>query len=147
MRAHVWQQADDVIVKTLIAAEPRLRRRAFQRQRACAAVRPFELFGFDLLIDADQRVWLLEVNTLPSLESSSSLDYDVKSNVITDFFNMLQIELFERPQDVFRSTRVRYPSGAVERSPVHRPRDERVLRRERTAAVRASGRDAMPTGG
>ena len=33
----------------------------------------FEFFGFDFMIDEDFRVWLIEVNTNPCLEESSSL--------------------------------------------------------------------------
>ncbi len=32
-----------------------------------------ELFGFDFMIDADLRVWLIEVNTNPCLELSSPI--------------------------------------------------------------------------
>ena len=32
-----------------------------------------ELFGLDFIIDENYKVWLLEVNTNPSLELSSSL--------------------------------------------------------------------------
>lgn len=33
----------------------------------------FELFGYDFMIDENQKVWLIEVNTNPCLELSSSL--------------------------------------------------------------------------
>lgn len=32
----------------------------------------FELFGYDFMIDEDLKVWLIEVNTNPCLELSSS---------------------------------------------------------------------------
>ena len=51
----------------------------------------FELYGFDIMFDHLGKPLLLEVNVLPSLESSSSLDYELKSNVVTDMFNLLCI--------------------------------------------------------
>lgn len=33
----------------------------------------FELFGYDFIIDGDMGLWLIEVNTNPCLEESSSL--------------------------------------------------------------------------
>mmetsp|Transcript_33355 Transcript_33355/g.32816 ORF Transcript_33355/g.32816 Transcript_33355/m.32816 type:complete len:161 (+) Transcript_33355:527-1009(+) len=33
----------------------------------------FELFGYDFMVDENQKVWLIEVNTNPCLELSSSL--------------------------------------------------------------------------
>ena len=33
----------------------------------------FEIFGFDFILDADQEVWLIEVNTNPCIEESSPL--------------------------------------------------------------------------
>lgn len=33
----------------------------------------FEIFGYDFMLDADGGVWLIEVNTNPSIEESSPL--------------------------------------------------------------------------
>ncbi len=33
----------------------------------------FEIFGYDFIIDAKMKVWLLEINTNPCLEESSTL--------------------------------------------------------------------------
>jgi D-alanine-D-alanine ligase-like ATP-grasp enzyme len=33
----------------------------------------FELFGYDFMIDANLKVWLIEVNTNPCLEESSPI--------------------------------------------------------------------------
>jgi len=44
----------------------------------------FELYGFDILIDTDYRPWLLEVNTFPSISSSSPFDKRVKTMLVAD---------------------------------------------------------------
>lgn len=48
----------------------------------------FELLGFDILIDDKFEPWLIEVNLSPSLNCDSPLDQKIKSNMITDLFNL-----------------------------------------------------------
>jgi D-alanine-D-alanine ligase-like ATP-grasp enzyme len=47
--------------------------------------------GFDVLIDSTGKPWLLEVNLSPSLNTDSELDFDIKSNVVKDLFNLIGI--------------------------------------------------------
>mmetsp|Transcript_9832 Transcript_9832/g.21462 ORF Transcript_9832/g.21462 Transcript_9832/m.21462 type:complete len:146 (+) Transcript_9832:102-539(+) len=61
----------------------------------------FELFGYDVLIDADLRPWLLEVNASPSLARANQLDERVKNNVIRDIFGLLDPAPYDRAA-VFR---------------------------------------------
>lgn len=51
----------------------------------------FEVFGFDVIIDQNMRPWLLEVNVLPSLSSSSGLDKRIKTSMMTDTFSTIGI--------------------------------------------------------
>jgi tubulin polyglutamylase TTLL9 len=51
-----------------------------------------ELYGYDVLIDADLKVWLLEVNASPSLSAETSADYDLKYNLLQDMLNLVDIE-------------------------------------------------------
>ncbi|KAL3316153.1 Tubulin polyglutamylase ttll4 [Cichlidogyrus casuarinus] len=50
-----------------------------------------QLLGFDLLIDKNHKVWLLEVNNTPSLSGNSAFDMKLKSTILTDFFNVAGI--------------------------------------------------------
>ncbi|GET90833.1 tubulin-tyrosine ligase-like protein [Leishmania tarentolae] len=56
----------------------------------------FELYGFDVMLDTSLNPFLIEVNTLPSLESSSAFDYATKTNVVADLLNLAMLEPFER---------------------------------------------------
>lgn len=49
----------------------------------------FEVYGFDVLVDEDLRPWLLEVNTQPSLSSSSPLDRRIKTRLMADVFTLV----------------------------------------------------------
>lgn len=51
----------------------------------------FEVLGFDIMIDENLKPWLLEVNSSPSFSTDSVIDLDVKSAVIMDTFNLINI--------------------------------------------------------
>ena len=53
--------------------------------------RCFQLFGFDVMLDAALRAWVLEVNLDPSLATDAPLDLAVKSAVITDLLNLVGV--------------------------------------------------------
>ena len=56
----------------------------------------FELFGFDILIDKKLKPWLLEVNVLPSLSSSSPFDKTVKTLLICDALTLIGIRGYDK---------------------------------------------------
>jgi tubulin polyglutamylase TTLL9 len=62
----------DSIIKTLICAEPSIVKelnKVGPRQKCC-----FEMYGFDIMFDKNMKPWVLEVNCLASLSSSSVFD-------------------------------------------------------------------------
>jgi hypothetical protein len=77
-----------MVIKTIISAEHTM----FPLVRSNLASRNcgYELFGFDVLLDADLKPWLIEVNISPSLHSSSPLDLEVKSPLATEVFNIVR---------------------------------------------------------
>lgn len=44
----------------------------------------FEFFGYDFMIDADLRLWLLEVNASPSMATDTPITADLVTRVLTD---------------------------------------------------------------
>eukprot|EP01062_Namystynia_karyoxenos_P056669 TRINITY_DN47598_c0_g1_i1.p1 TRINITY_DN47598_c0_g1~~TRINITY_DN47598_c0_g1_i1.p1 ORF type:complete len:720 (+),score=233.30 TRINITY_DN47598_c0_g1_i1:76-2160(+) len=93
----MWSAVCEVVTRTMVAAEgPVSAHLASRPEGAVYRTRSFEQFGFDIMFSADLRPWLIEVNCLPSLESSSAMDYAVKCGAVTDLLNMLQMEPFTR---------------------------------------------------
>lgn len=74
----------------------------------------YELFGVDILLDENQKPWLLEVNISPSLQSSSSLDIAVKGPLIRNVFNMAGYQLPESiPVEEAQKLAQRYQLNSV----------------------------------
>ncbi|XP_038597569.1 tubulin polyglutamylase TTLL5 isoform X2 [Tachyglossus aculeatus] len=113
LMAHV----EDLVIKTIISAELAI-------ATACKAFVPhrsscFELYGFDVLIDATLKPWLLEVNLSPSLACDSPLDLKVKASMISDMFTVVG---FVCQDPVQRSGRPAYPTyEASKRNPFQKP--------------------------
>lgn len=82
----IWAKIEDIIVKTIISAEPAL----FNGTMAYVPYMDscFELLGFDILLDDKFSPWLLEVNLGPSLGCGSPLDQKVKGNLMADLFTL-----------------------------------------------------------
>ena len=56
----------------------------------------FELYGFDVLIDSNLKPWLLEVNVLPSLSSSSPFDKIVKTLLVCDVLTLVGVRGYDK---------------------------------------------------
>ncbi|CAI9715450.1 probable tubulin polyglutamylase TTLL9 isoform X13 [Octopus vulgaris] len=52
----------------------------------------FEALGYDILIDDQLKVWLIEINASPSFTATSKEDYDLKYGLLTDVFNIIDME-------------------------------------------------------
>lgn len=51
----------------------------------------FQILGFDVLIDEDCKPWLIEVNQSPSFKADSGLDKRIKTQLVTDTLNLLNL--------------------------------------------------------
>jgi len=82
----IFANIDDLVIKTILSIESIL----FSTNVIQVPQRHncFELFGFDILLDSKLKPWLLEVNLSPSLATESALDLKIKSELISDLFNM-----------------------------------------------------------
>ena len=73
----IFTPIHDIIIKTLLSVEQPIvaeLNKIGNRQRCC-----FEIYGFDIIFDDKMKPWVLEVNCLPSLSSSSVFDKQVKT--------------------------------------------------------------------
>jgi len=85
----MWSRIMDLIAKTLLAVEPTIgasTRHATDQLGTC-----FEIYGFDILVDTNLKPWILEVNLSPSMQADSPLDWQVKSTLVSDAFNLIGV--------------------------------------------------------
>jgi len=47
------------------------------------------MYGFDILIDAQLKPWLIEVNASASLTTTTEIDRQIKMNLISDTFKIV----------------------------------------------------------
>ena len=86
--------------------------------KSCRESRCFEILGVDVMIDANLKPWLIEVNHLPSFGTDSPLDMDIKGRLIDAIFNILPV----------------LPDDEDTYSLFHKKEAERRLTAERTTA-------------
>ena len=87
----------------------------------------FQVFGFDVMLDATGRPWLLEVNLDPALGTESPIDLKIKSNMLLDLLNLVGVpvpsaeEAGETPSaaadDAATATAVQAAAAALETAP------------------------------
>jgi tubulin polyglutamylase TTLL6/13 len=56
----------------------------------------FEVLGFDVMLDAQMKPWILEVNHDPSFETESPLDFKIKRQLIGDTLKMVNLNWWRR---------------------------------------------------
>ena len=83
----IWKQIEDIIIKSLITvANDNSKEISVSKTSSL-----FELYGYDILIDESFKAWLIEVNVNPSLHCTSPLDLSIKTDLVTDIFNIVGI--------------------------------------------------------
>ena len=85
----IWRNIEDIIIKTIISAEPQMNM-SFD-QYVPSSNNCFELLGFDILLDEFFQPWLIEVNLSPSMGCDAPLDQRIKGNLVADLFTLVGI--------------------------------------------------------
>ncbi|XP_039392656.1 tubulin polyglutamylase TTLL5 isoform X5 [Mauremys reevesii] len=133
---------EDLIIKTIISAELAI-------ATACKTFLPhrgscFELYGFDVLIDATLKPWLLEVNLSPSLACDAPLDLKIKASMISDMFTLVGFVCQDPGQ---RSSRVAHHSSeSARRNPFQKPQTMSLQRARPLSASDAEVKNVVPSG-
>ncbi|XP_011295610.2 tubulin polyglutamylase TTLL13 [Musca domestica] len=97
--ATFWSRIDDIIIKTILSAWPTLKHNYHacfpnhDRIQAC-----FEILGFDILVDAKFRPYILEVNHSPSFHTNEMVDRQVKRPLIRDTLALVSTALADKRQ-------------------------------------------------
>lgn len=103
-RKAMWTGVGDLCVKTLMSIQPILSQEyssifaKFSKQSSIfdavnetKASSCFEVLGFDVLLDAKLKPWLIEVNHLPSFKCDSALDKDIKTRLIEQTLELIEL--------------------------------------------------------
>lgn len=131
----LWNNIDDVVIKTIASAWPVLRHNyaaSFPQHDVTHAC--FEILGVDVIIDQNLKPWLLEVNHSPSFHTDGPVDMEVKHALIRDTFTMLNVRAADKRRVVEED---------------RRRVNDRLLRKVRDArapAVRATSADGAADG-
>ncbi|XP_067287815.1 tubulin polyglutamylase TTLL7 isoform X2 [Pseudorasbora parva] len=101
--AKFWGDVSELVVKTLIVAEPHV----LHAYRMCRPGQPpgsasvcFEVLGFDIILDRKLKPWLLEINRAPSFGTDQKIDYDVKKGVLLDALKLLNIRASDKRRNL-----------------------------------------------
>uniref|UniRef100_A0A8C6XV46 Tubulin--tyrosine ligase-like protein 9 n=1 Tax=Naja naja TaxID=35670 RepID=A0A8C6XV46_NAJNA len=78
----LFSEMDNIFIKSLQSVQ-----KVIISDKHC-----FELYGYDILIDQNLKPWLLEVNASPSLTASSQEDHDLKTRILEDTLNIVDME-------------------------------------------------------
>ena len=91
-----------MIIKTLISVEPHITGNL--QKNPTSRNTCFEIYGFDIIVDSKLKPWVLEVNVLPSLSSSSPFDKRVKTMMVCDALTMVGVRGYDKRKFHAQST-------------------------------------------
>lgn len=55
-----------------------------------------EILGFDIMLDANMKPWLLEVNSSPAMSMETDIDHLIKPALIKDAMELVEFEPYSK---------------------------------------------------
>ena len=85
----MWNEIEGVVVKTILAAERNmtLKTKSLTKSRHNS----FVYFGYDIMLDNNGAVYLLEVNNTPSLKPKTKLENKIKRSMLKDAYQIVDV--------------------------------------------------------
>jgi hypothetical protein len=120
----VWNDIEDVVVLSILSAEEEMYKEYMElavgnRTRRLA---PFEMVGFDILLDTNMKPYVLEINNSPSLSPHTKMENKIKRTLIHELFDLVDIENV----DFFSIDRIAQEKWAI----LNRiPKNQRIFKR------------------
>jgi hypothetical protein len=84
-REQLMRGIEDIVKVTLALVQPSM----VPRERRTLTEPYFELYGFDILLDREFKPHLLEINTMPSLNTDEDVDFDVKAPLVAQALSIV----------------------------------------------------------
>lgn len=78
----------------------------------------FELYGYDIILDADLRPWVLEVNASPSLTANTQDDYNMKTEMLHGMLDIVDMDqMLQGDEEHVSGWDLVYDNGFIEIDP------------------------------
>ena len=128
---NLLSQIKDIVIKTLMCVQPNLShiykacQPEFHPNSIC-----FELLGFDILLDSNFKLWLLEVNHTPSFRTDSEIDYTIKKGLLENTLKLLKLR--RKDKRIYTS---RLKTKLLKRQLGRSTKDFRVKERKRALSL------------
>lgn len=94
----LWKDIKNLIAMSVMSAEENMYNEfyllAIQNRRR--RLYPWELVGYDVLVDTQMRPYLLEINNTPSMVPHTNLENIIKKGVLHDLFTLVDVENSQR---------------------------------------------------
>ena len=89
---NLWQKIKDVIIKTLLSIQKELVQsyKILQPQDKLFD-KCFEILTFEIIVDQEEKPWLISVNATPNFDYNSAKELNIKKSILLDSFRMINL--------------------------------------------------------